>query len=203
MAPGLFDEISIESFGRTDDATPFQIQIRKFGGKLKGNRRNLIDVGYGVSQALPIVTELLRSDAPRMFLLQQPEVHLHLSAQAALGSLFCSIAGPERQLVVETHSDYIIDRVRMDVRDKKTELRPEDVSILYFERGESDVKIHSHQTGRRRKRAGPRQIAMDSSSWKRLGGPSACRCVRSSTLTSDMRCSAPVSRKLVNSYSVG
>ena len=140
---GLFDEISIESFGQTGDATPFQIQIRKFGGKLKGNRRNLIDVGYGVSQALPIITELLRPGAASMFLLQQPEVHLHPSAQAALGSLFCSIAGPERQLVVETHSDYIIDRVRMDVRDKKTDLRPEDVSILYFERGESDVKIHS------------------------------------------------------------
>ena len=140
---GLFDEISIESFGQTGDATPFQIQIRKFGGKLKGNRRNLIDVGYGVSQTLPIITELLRSDAPRMFLLQQPEVHLHPSAQAALGSLFCSIAGSDRQLVVETHSDYIIDRVRMDVRDKKTDLKPEDVSILYFERGESDVKIHS------------------------------------------------------------
>ena len=140
---GLFDEISIESFGRTDDATPFQIQIRKFGGKLKGNRRNLIDVGYGVSQALPIITELLRPGAASMFLLQQPEVHLHPSAQAALGSLFCSVAGPARQLIVETHSDYIIDRVRMDVRDKKTDLKPEDVSILYFERGESDVKIHS------------------------------------------------------------
>ena len=140
---GLFDEISIESFGQTGDATPFQIQVRKFGGKLKGNRRNLIDVGYGVSQALPIITELLRSDAQRMFLLQQPEVHLHPSAQAALGSLFCSIAGPDRRLVVETHSDYVIDRVRMDVRDNKTDLKPEDVSILYFERGESDVKIHS------------------------------------------------------------
>ena len=140
---GLFDEISIESFGRTGDATPFQIQIRKFGGKLKGNRRNLIDVGYGVSQTLPIITELLRSDAASVFLLQQPEVHLHPSAQAALGSLFCSIAGPDRQLVVETHSDYIIDRVRMDVRDGKTDLKPEDVSILYFERGEADVKIHS------------------------------------------------------------
>ena len=140
---GLFDEISIESFGRTDDATPFQVLIRKFGRKLKGNRRNLIDVGYGVSQALPLMTELLRPDAPLMFMLQQPEVHLHPSAQAALGSLFCSIAGLDRQLVVETHSDYIIDRVRMDVRDEKTDLKPEDVSILYFERGDSDVKIHS------------------------------------------------------------
>ena len=79
-----------------------------------------------------------------MFLLQQPEVHLHPSAQAALGSLFCSIvADRRRQIIVETHSDYLLDRVRMDVRDKKTTLRPEDVSILFFERDELDVKIHS------------------------------------------------------------
>ena len=78
-----------------------------------------------------------------MFLLQQPEVHLHPQAQAALGTLFCQVAAEGRQLVVETHSDYIIDRVRMDVRDGTTGLKPEDVSILYFEPGDLDVKIHS------------------------------------------------------------
>ena len=139
---GLFDEIDIKLLGKTG-GSPFQVQIRKFGRRLKGAKRNLIDVGYGVSQALPLLTELLRRDSPRMFLLQQPEVHLHPSAQAALGSLFCSIAGPERQLIVETHSNYILDRVRMDIRDKKTDLKPEDVSILFFEAGELDVTIHS------------------------------------------------------------
>ena len=139
---GLFDEIHIKLLGKTE-GSPFQVQIRKFGRRVKGVKRNLIDVGYGVSQALPLLTELLRKDAPSMFLLQQPEVHLHPSAQAALGSLFCNIAGPERQLIVETHSDYILNRVRMDIRDKKTDLKPEDVSILYFETGELDVTIHS------------------------------------------------------------
>ena len=139
---GLFDEIDIKLLGTTG-GSPFQVQIRKFGRRLKGPKRNLIDVGYGVSQALPLLTELLRKDATSMFLLQQPEVHLHPSAQAALGSLFCKIAGPERQLIVETHSDYILDRVRMDIRDKKTDLKPEHVSILFFESGELDVTIHS------------------------------------------------------------
>jgi predicted ATPase len=137
---GLFDEISIKSLGETE-GDPFQVQVRKFGGR--GIQRNLIDVGYGVSQALPVLTELLRPDAPSLFLLQQPEVHLHPKAQAALGSLFCSIASQRRQLIVETHSDYIIDRVRMDIRDKKSDLKPEDVSLLFFEPGELEVKIHS------------------------------------------------------------
>ena len=139
---GLFDDISVVSFGKTSGA-PFQIRVRKWGKRRKGVERNLIDVGYGVSQALPMLTELLRPDAPQMFLLQQPEVHLHPSAQAALGSLFCAVASQGKQIIVETHSDYIIDRVRMDVRDKTTGLKPDDVSILYFERGDLDVKIHS------------------------------------------------------------
>lgn len=141
---GLFDEISIKLLGKRG-SEPFQVQVRKFEGKLKGPWRNLIDVGYGVSQALPVITEMLRDEKQSMFLLQQPEVHLHPSAQAALGSLFCQVAGTERQLVVETHSDHLIDRVRMDVRDGGSGLGPDDVSILYFERGDLDVNIHSLQ----------------------------------------------------------
>lgn len=139
---GLFDEVSIKPLGNNASG-PFQVQIRKYGKRAKGPRRNLIDVGYGVSQVLPVITELLRPDAPSMFLLQQPEVHLHPSAQAALGSMFCQIAAQDRQLIVETHSDHLLDRVRMDVRDGATPLKPEDVSILFFERGDLDVHIHS------------------------------------------------------------
>lgn len=143
---GLFDEISVRSFG-TSGGDPFQIQFRTHSGpkskRRKGPWRNLIDIGYGVSQVLPILAQLLREDAPQLFLFQQPEVHLHPQAQAALGTLFCEVAAGGRQLVVETHSDYIIDRVRMDVRDQTTGLKPEDVSILYFEPRDLDVKIHS------------------------------------------------------------
>ena len=143
---GLFDEIDVKLLGDADGG-PFEIQVRKSGKsgrKLKGPHRNLADLGYGVSQVLPIVTELLKRDPPPMFLLQQPEVHLHPSAQAALGSLLCEIAsrgGP--QLVIETHSDHLLDRVRMDVRDGRTQLRPEDVSVLYFEPADLEVRIHS------------------------------------------------------------
>lgn len=139
---GLFDEIAVRPLGKKG-SEPFQIQVRKRGRRVKGPARNLIDVGYGVSQVLPILTELFRDRRTSMFLLQQPEVHLHPSAQAALGSLFCRIARRRRQLVVETHSDHLLDRVRMDVRDGTTRLAPDDVSILFFERGDLDVQVHS------------------------------------------------------------
>ena len=142
QSAGLFDDVSIKQLGRRE-SEPFQVHVRKYSGKLKGPRRNLIDVGYGVSQVLPVIIELLRKEDPRMLLLQQPEVHLHPSAQAALGSLFCQVARQERQLVVETHSDHLLDRVRMDIRDRATTLQPDDVSILFFEHDRLDVRIHS------------------------------------------------------------
>ena len=136
---GLFDEISIEPI----DVGTFRVRIRKFNGRAKGVQRNLVDVGYGISQILPVIIELLHKDITPMFLLQQPEMHLHPSAQAALGSFFCEAASLSRQVIIETHSDYLLDRIRMDVRDGKGNLNPEDVSILFFERDGLDVRIHS------------------------------------------------------------
>lgn len=140
---GLFDEIVTRPLGKRG-AEPFQVRVRKFGKRSKGPFRNLMDVGYGVSQILPVITELVRSTQPSLHLLQQPEVHLHPSAQAALGGFLCRIARPERQILVETHSDYLLNRVRMDVRDGEDgALKPEEVSILFFERRNLAVRIHS------------------------------------------------------------
>ena len=141
-ASGLFDDFSVKLL--TDiEGGPFQLQVRKFGKRgRKGPKRNLIDVGFGVSQILPVLAALFRTDGPPMFLLQQPELHLHPSAQAALGSLFCRTAEAGRQLIVETHSDYIMNRIRLDIRDRRTNLMPEDVMLLYFERDDLDVRIH-------------------------------------------------------------
>ena len=144
-AAGLFDEITVRRLGKTA-SHPFQIQVRKHDKRRKGPLHNLADMGYGVSQVLPLATELLRDDSPREILVQQPEVHLHPSAEAALGTLLCEVAVDrrrDRRLIVETHSDFIIDRVRMSVRDGLGGLKPKDVSILYFERSGLDATIHT------------------------------------------------------------
>ena len=140
---GLFDDFSVKQLTGIEGGA-FQLQVRKFGrGRRKGPKRNLVDVGFGVSQVLPVLAALFRADGPPMFLLQQPELDLHPSAQAALGSEFCRTAEAGRQLIIETHSEYVIDRVRMDIRDRQTALEPDDVSILFFERSDFDVRIHS------------------------------------------------------------
>ncbi len=139
---GLFDDITIRRL-HEGEGEPFQLQVGWRHGKSHAALRNLADVGYGVSQVLPVLTELLRTGSKSLLLLQQPEIHLHPRAQAALGSLFCRLAGANQQFLVETHSDHLMDRVRMEVRDGNTPLNPEDVSILYFERNGAEVRIHS------------------------------------------------------------
>lgn len=124
---GLFKQIKVKQFG-TNTSDPRQVMVSS-----SGPPANLIDVGYGVSQVLPIIVQSVLAASQSWLLLQQPEVHLHPRAQAALGSLFVDLmAKRKKQFVIETHSDYIIDRVRQEVA--KGKIAAKDVGILYFEK---------------------------------------------------------------------
>ena len=139
---GLFADIKVKRHGKQMN-DPFQLQVKV----RSGSHANIMDVGYGVSQSLPILVDVLeRSDRRRghrcAFLLQQPEVHLHPRGQAELASLFVqAFKQSGNQFMIETHSDYIVDRVRISVR--KGLLKPDDVSVLYFEPRGSAVAIHN------------------------------------------------------------
>ena len=136
-ASGLYSSLGVRKLGRTG-SDPFQIEVKPARG---GRARNLVDVGYGVSQAIPIIADAVSTARGATLLIQQPEVHLHPRAQAAMGSFFAQLAESGRNdVIVETHSDYLLDRVRMDVRDEK--IGASDVMILYFEQGRQGVDIH-------------------------------------------------------------
>ena len=133
---GLFEGVKVRKLGHKV-GDPFQIMV-DVGGRM----RNLIDVGYGVSQALPVVVQAALVASGEYLLIQQPEVHLHPRAQAALGSLFSSfVKSRRRRLVIETHSDHIIDRVRQEVAAESID--PESVSLLFFERDGMETTIHA------------------------------------------------------------
>lgn len=135
---GMFTDIAIKRFAHDDPSVPFQLRIRGQGI----NDHAVLDVGYGVSQVLPIVVESFQNNQS-VLLLQQPEVHLHPRAQAALGSYLLSLASRRKQvpMIVETHSDYLLDRVRADIRDRVCEFSHKDVLVLYFERIGDSINV--------------------------------------------------------------
>lgn len=133
----LFSKLHVKRLGKKA-GDPFQLLVA-----VDRYLFNLRDVGYGVSQVLPILVDTLTAPKGQTFLLQQPEVHLHPRAQAALGSLLIEQAARRNQtFVVETHSDYLVDRVRMDIRDARSSLKAKDVVILYFERSGGRAMVY-------------------------------------------------------------
>lgn len=131
---GLFQDIAVKKFDKRQ-SSPFQIKI-----KIGTTSYNMIDVGYGISQVLPVLVDTVRSRNSTL-LIQQPEVHLHPKAQAQLGSFFARMTHEGRRFMIETHSDYLLDRIRMEVR-KGEFLAPDDVAILFVDRQNNTSKFH-------------------------------------------------------------
>ena len=133
---GLFSDVHVRRLGKSM-GDPFQLQI-----KVKGPKVNMIDVGYGVNQLLPILVRILNSRPRVSFLMQQPEVHLHPRGQAELSSLLVDmIKRQKHNFIIETHSDAMINRARIEIMNKR--IAPEDVSLIYLEPSGNSVKVHN------------------------------------------------------------
>ena len=73
---------------------------------------DLTHVGVGVSQVLPILVACLLAESDTTLILEQPELHLHPRVQTLLGDFFMSMAILRKQCIIETHSEYLINRLR-------------------------------------------------------------------------------------------
>jgi predicted ATPase len=93
--------------------------LGKLGHELKvstigvQHSHDLTHVGVGVSQILPIVVMALLAEGDSTLVFEQPELHLHPRVQTLLGDFFLSVALTRKQCVVETHSEYLINRLRL------------------------------------------------------------------------------------------
>lgn len=97
---------------------------------VNGRARDLTSVGVGVSQALPLVVALLRVPHGSLFIVEQPELHLHPAVQARLADFFLK-ARPGVTVIVETHSDSFVTRIRR--RAAEGEVTNESVDITFVE----------------------------------------------------------------------
>ncbi len=89
-------------------------------------------MGFGITYTLPIVISLLSAKPGHLVLLENPEAHLHPRAQSKIGELIARTAASGVQVIFETHSDHVLNGVRMAVKDKR--LGADDASILFFDR---------------------------------------------------------------------
>ncbi|MEI7894104.1 MAG: DUF3696 domain-containing protein [Myxococcales bacterium] len=89
-------------------------------------------VGFGLSYTLPVVVALLSAPAGSLVLVENPEAHLHPRGQAAMGDLVVRAAAAGVQVIVETHSDHVLNGVRIAVKEGRA--GPEHVGFHFFRR---------------------------------------------------------------------
>lgn len=86
-------------------------------------------VGYGLTHILPILVAGLSANGATL-IVENPEAHLHPAAQAAVARFLCEVAGAGSQVLIETHSDHVVNGIRRAVLGRT--LRPEQVAIHFF-----------------------------------------------------------------------
>lgn len=115
----------------------------------KGFQLNLNQVGIGISQLLPIIVLILTSKENDILLIENPEVHLHPKLQAMFVDLCLFAVENNRKLVVETHSEHVINRLRYRIKESPHYL--EKVYVLFLDKSEGEVKytdVHIDKDGK-------------------------------------------------------
>ncbi len=97
------------------------------------------NVGFGISYTLPIIIAALASTPGTIILIENPEAHLHPKGQVKMGQLLALAASGGVQVVIETHSDHVLNGIRLAVHGGK--LDPKDVQLHYFQRQNREGQI--------------------------------------------------------------
>ena len=124
-----FSLLGIKGFGGTLNNRIINLHLN--ANKYDDTRIDISQVGFGVSQMFPIVLEGLRMEKGNTLLIEQPEIHLHPNLQMQMADYFIALALSEKRVIVETHSDHVINRlVRRIVEDDTHGLK--DLIGIYF-----------------------------------------------------------------------
>ncbi len=91
-----------------------------------------INTGFGISYVLPVMVAILKACPDDILIIENPESHLHPKGQSTIGRMIAYAAQSGVQLFVETHSDHIINGIRVAVKNSK--LSASNIKISYFNR---------------------------------------------------------------------
>lgn len=106
--------------------------------KTKSRTFRPTNVGFGISYALPVIVALLKARKGNILIMENPEAHLHPRGQRKMGELIALCASNGVQIFLETHSDHILNGIRIGVKQKI--LSGNQIGLFYFSKNEKDDK---------------------------------------------------------------
>ena len=105
------------------------------------NRYKPENVGFGISYVLPVITMLLAAQKGQLLIIENPESHIHPRGQAELGKLIALAAANGVQIIVETHSDHLVNGIRVAV--KEGLLAPPHAALFFFDKVITDAEQYT------------------------------------------------------------
>lgn len=118
-----------------------ELRVRYDADVLTTNDMSPVNVGFGIPYVLPVIVELLIARPGDLVILENPESHLHPKGQTAIARLMARVAARGVQVICESHSDHIINGVRLAV--KQGVLDPGDLLVSYFDKDAyQDTHVH-------------------------------------------------------------
>ena len=95
------------------------------------------NAGFGISYALPVIVAALRAAVGGLLLVENPEAHVHPAGQSAIGGFLAQVAADGVQVILETHSDHVLNGIRIALAEGVAALR-DDQAVIHFFRDEDD-----------------------------------------------------------------
>lgn len=127
-----FKQIIGENYSLIVESNDGALKIKIEEELQKKQKYSITEVGFGFSQIIPIIAMILLSNENDVLLIENPEVHLHPKLQANLADLFVFAIKHNRKLIIETHSEHIINRTRLLVKQDENQSKLTDKINLYF-----------------------------------------------------------------------
>jgi predicted ATPase len=137
ISPGVF--LSAEFLSGTDEVG---LRYKYVGQRndVSSNSYRPTHVGFGITYCLPIIVACLSAQKGALLMLENPEAHLHPQGQAAMGEMLAACAADGVQILVETHSDHILNGIRLAAKCKR--IAHTDVAIHFFNRSVSEGQVY-------------------------------------------------------------
>ena len=138
ISPGVSPQIKVMMETRSTELTFDFVE-----GKVKSNSYKSVNVGFGITYVLPVVVALLSAEKGDMVIIENPEAHIHPAGQRMLGELIARAGAGGVQVLVETHSEHIVNGIRISVKEKQID--KSDVQVAFFYKDEENDYRHTYK----------------------------------------------------------
>lgn len=136
IAPGVSPQVKVLMETRSSE-----LMFDFVEGSTRSNTYKSINVGFGITYVLPIVVALLSAKKGDTVVIENPEAHIHPAGQRMMGELIARVGAGGVQVLVETHSDHIVNGIRIAV--KNNVIKSDDACVTYFYKDMENAYRHT------------------------------------------------------------